>query len=383
MGPPMHMNWRYKTAGYAGWLAIAAPTFADIWSGQLVGVRAAVWACAFIVFGAVYLVYLRPQHPFQRRLVALGSIATLTVAGLTMVIVSVGLMKYLASITLTIVAGELPYLLPRRIVWVWIALQSLALATVFWLSFGWVSGLAGGCAYAGFQVFALGKAWLEIRERMARRELARANAELNATRALLAERTRITERLRIARDLHDSLGHHLTALSLQLDVASRKLDGPAATHVDEALAIARLLLSDVRTVVGELRDRSPIDLAAAIESLATFDSLPRVHVRVSEVLSLDTPEQANALLRSAQEVVTNAIRHAHAQNIWLEVSSTDRGIQLDARDDGGGATALTLGHGLSGIRERFEEHDGTVEFSTASGQGFAVHAFMPRREPAS
>ena len=106
-------------------------------------------------------------------------------------------------------------------------------------------------------------------------------------------------------------------------------------------------------------------------------------VKVSEVLSLDTPEQANALLRSAQEVVTNAIRHAHAQNIWLEVSSTDRGILFDAHDDGAGATALTLGHGLSGIRERFEERDGTVEFSTASGQGFAVRAFMPRREPAS
>src|SRR5204863_1503702 len=97
---------------------------------------------------------------------------------------------------------------------------------------------------------------------------ARANAELHATRALLVEDSRVAERLRISRDLHDTLGHHLTALSLQLEVASRLASGPAAERVTEAHAITRLLLGDVRDVVSRLRESSHFDVAAAIRTLA-------------------------------------------------------------------------------------------------------------------
>jgi signal transduction histidine kinase len=376
----MRVDWRFKTAGYAGWLAIAAPTAVDIRAGHLTGVRAVVWVGAFVLFGAVYAVYLRPDPLHQRRAAALAAVATLAAAGLSMVLTSVGLMKYLASITLTIVAGELPYLFSRRIVWIWIAVQSFVLGAVFWISFGSVAGLAGGSAYAGFQVFALGRTWLELRERSARRELARANSELRGTRALLAESSRVAERLRISRDLHDSLGHHLAALSLQLDVAARKIDGPAADHVQQAHAITRLLLTDVRSVVGELRDRGRIELSAAIRSLAAQDGAPRVHVDVPDTLFVETPAQANALLRCAQEIVTNAMRHANAQNAWIRVAASAGGIELEARDDGAGAATLAPGHGLNGMRERFEELGGSIEFSTSPGQGFTVRAFIP--EPA-
>jgi signal transduction histidine kinase len=379
----MREDWRFKTAAYAGWLAIAVPTIVDIRAGHLTGLRALAWATAFLVFGATYAAYLRPASPDRRRSAAIPSIATLAVAGLTMVLTSVGLMKYLASITLTIVAGELPYLFSPRIVWMWVAAQSVVLGAVFWISFGWVSGLAGGSAYAGFQVFALGRAWVELRERAAREELARANAELRATRALLAESSRVAERLRISRDLHDSLGHHLTALSLQLDVAARKIDGPVADHVQAAHAITRLLLTDLRSVVGQLRDRGHIDLSGAIRSLEAMDGLPRVHVDVPDTLCVESPGQANALLRCAQEIVTNAVRHARAQNVWIRLAPGPGGIELDARDDGIGAARLRPGHGLNGMRERFEEHGGNVEFSAAAGRGFAVRAFMPRLEPGS
>jgi signal transduction histidine kinase len=290
------------------------------------------------------------------------------------------LMKYLASVALTIVAGELPYVLSRPVVWLWVAAQSAGLAAIFWYSFGWISGVAGGSAYAGFQIFALGRAWSEQRERLAHEHLARANTELRATRALFAESSRVAERLRIARDLHDSLGHHLTALSLQLDVAARKMDGPAAEHIQQAHAITRLLLTDVRAVVGQLRDHGRIELGAALRSLATTDTVPHVHVDVAEALAVDTPAEANALLRCAQEVVTNAIRHAAAQHVWITVTSTPDGVALDARDDGIGAAAVVPGHGLSGMRERFAEYGGEVEFSSAAGQGFRVRASLPRAE---
>jgi signal transduction histidine kinase len=302
-------------------------------------------------------------------------------ASLTMVLTSVGLMKYLASVALTIVAGELPYALTKRSVWIWVGAQSVALALIFGYAFGWVSALAGGAAYAGFQIFALGRTWSEQRERLAREELARANAELRATRALFAESSRVTERLRIARDLHDSLGHHLTALSLQLDVASRKSDGPAASHVQQAHAITRLLLTDVRDVVSQLRHDGRTQPAEALRALAIAESIPRVHVEVGEELAVDTPAHANVLLRCAQEAVTNARRHARAQNIWITVNSTAEGVELCARDDGKGVEDVEEGHGLIGMRERFAEFGGRIEFDTCAGQGFVVRGFLPRAEP--
>ncbi len=374
----MPTDWRFKAAGFCAWLATAAPAAADIYSGRLTGAPALTWAASFVLFGALYLSYLRPAPASPRqRGHSLAALAMLTVAAMTMVVTSVGLMKYLASVALTIVAGELPYVLSPRQVWIWVALQSAALATIFWLSFGWVAGVAGGLAYAGFQVFALGRSWLELRERLARQQLAAANAELRGTQALLAESSRIAERLRISQDLHDSLGHHLTALSLQLDVVARQLDGPAADQVHQAHAITRLLLADIRSVVGDLRSGTAIDLSGAISSLAAPDGDPKVHVDVPPSLSIDAPELANALLRCTQEIITNAVRHARAQNIWIRLAFAPGGIELCGSDDGIGAPALVRGHGLTGMRERVESQGGSLAVTSPPGQGLSLRAFIP------
>ena len=78
-----------------------------------------------------------------------------------------------------------------------------------------------------------------------------------------------------------------------------------------------------------------------------------------------------------QEVVTNAARHAGASNLWIRIERTADGIALHARDDGRGSAAVTWGNGLTGMRERFEEHAGRVEIVSAAGRGFEVHGFMP------
>lgn len=376
----MGAGWHFKAAGYIGWLAIAVPGIADVATGQLRGPRAWLWAVAFATFGATYATYLRPDTHPERRRAAIWSIAALTAGALTMVVTSIGLMKYLASVALTIVAGELPYVLSRQAVWIWITAHSVALALLFWHSFGWMSGVAGGSAYAGFQIFALGKTWSEQRERQAREELTRVNADLRATRALYAESSRVAERLRISRDLHDSIGHHLTALSLQLDVAARTSTGPSTQHIQQAHAITRLLLSDVRDVVGQLRDHGRIELSEAMRSLANDTGQPRIHVNAPDTLAVDTLAEANVLLRCAQEVVTNTIRHAAARNVWIAVASTPDGVELHAHDDGVGADVVVPGHGLHGMRERFSEYGGRVEFSGGAGQGFTVRAYLPRTD---
>ena len=143
-----------------------------------------------------------------------------------MVATAEGMTKYLCGISLTIVAGELPLLVSPAIAWTLAIAQSLLLATIFLQHFGWTGALSGGGAYAGFHLFAVAQGLLKKSEREARDALARTNAELLATRELLAESARTSERVRISRDLHDALGHHLTALSIQLDVAARRPTAP-------------------------------------------------------------------------------------------------------------------------------------------------------------
>jgi signal transduction histidine kinase len=286
----------------------------------------------------------------------------------------------LPGATLVVVAAEACDVVDPRVTRGWVIAQTLLLIGVFWHMGGPVTAVAAGGAYGGFQIFAVATMSLARSESRAREDLAWTNAELTATRELLAENSRVAERLRISRDLHDTLGHHLTALSLQLEVASRLSGGPAAERVEEAHAITRLLLSDVRDVVSRLRGSSRVDLTQAVRVLATAGGPLKIHIDMPTRLDLDDPAQAHALLRCVQEVITNASRHADAQNLWIEIEQRPEGVDLRARDDGRGVARLTCGNGLRGMRERFEEYAGTVEFRSATGEGFEVHGFMPRPE---
>jgi signal transduction histidine kinase len=259
-----------------------------------------------------------------------------------------------------IVVNELPYIFPARTAWMWISVQVLILTIIFWRFFGWQGALSGGGAFAFFHVFALGKADLQRRER-----------------SLLAENSRAAERLRIARDLHDALGHHLTALSIQLDVAARRVDGAAHADIREAHAITKLLLSDVRTVVSQLRHGGRVDPMSSLRTIAAQTPALRVHVTGPPTLPLDNAATADTIVRSVQELVTNAVRHAGARNLWVTIAASDRGVELVARDDGRGAATVVYGNGLTGMRERFAESAGSLEFNTAPGRGFEARGFLP------
>lgn len=168
-----------------------------------------------------------------------------------------------------------------------------------------------------------------------RRELTRINAELKATQQLQAESARLAERLFISRELHDAVGHHLAALSVNLQLASHLTEGEAAESIRAAHLVARTLLADVREVVGSLRHDTTIDLRSALQTLASGVKYPQIHVDIKD--ELVDPLQAHTLFRCAQEIITNAIRHANAQNLWLTLEKDAHGIALRARDDGNGS----------------------------------------------
>lgn len=360
-------------AGFVTWVASGVPSGLAIADGRLSGAGALTWLMAFTAFGVAYA--LACFGPSWRIEVERAVVLAQSMAAAIMVAVS---RDGLAGATMVIAASQLAELVPVRVAAIWIGLQTAVIAFRFWWLDGTLNALIVGGGYLGFQMFAMATATLAFRERTAREELARANAELQATQALLAEDSRVAERLRISRDLHDMLGHHLTALSLQLEVASRLASGPASERVAEAHAITRLLLSDVRDVVSRLRESSRFDLASAIGGLAAAATQLHVHVDVADGTTIEDPLQAHAILRCVQEVITNAMRHAQARNLWISVQRRDDGIVLTARDDGRGVDAVTSGNGLRGMRERFEELSGRVDFSSKPGAGFEVQAFVPK-----
>jgi signal transduction histidine kinase len=366
-----------RVAGYLTWIVCSIPGIVALIGGRMSTAQGAAWAASFAAFGLAFTLCSRRFRLFSARPALISLIAAQSTAGLMLVWTSGDGMP---AATLVVVAAELQAVFSSRVSLAWVAAQSVLLSAVFWMQTEPLSALVGTGAYAAFQMFAIAASWLAFNERSAREDLARTNAELTATRDLLAENSRVAERLRISRDLHDALGHHLAALSIQLEVASRLTSGQAADHVREAHAIARLLLSDVRDVVSRLRGGNRVDLTHALRSLAAGAGPIRIHLEMPDRLDLDDSAQAHAVLRCVQEIITNAARHGAAQNLWIRIAQRSEGLDLAARDDGRGASEWTWGNGLIGMRERFEEYAGRIEVRSALGEGFEVRGFMPRPE---
>lgn len=300
---------------------------------------------------------------------------------LTLCAVGVGVFNDsgLGSMLLVVSACLLPWLLPMAVGVFWLVASQLLLLPVFmqWLEFGWLEALMLSLLYAGFSGFVFVTSLVARQQAQEREEQRRLNAELRATRALLAESVRVNERTRISRELHDLLGHHLTALSLNLEVAHHLVDGKAQDHVGQARTLAKLLLSDVREAVSRIRDSDTIDMALILRPLA--ENVPGLFVEMElpDPFVLDDAERAHVLLRCTQEIVTNVVRHAQAERLRLSYRWERGGVRMVAIDDGRGAEAVAAGNGLRGMRERLLDYDGTLSWETQPGAGFRLEIHLP------
>jgi signal transduction histidine kinase len=292
----------------------------------------------------------------------------------------------LSAMLLLVMAGVLPWILSLRAAVAWLLLAHVPLVPSFMASgFSFWDALFQSTFYVGFSAFVLVTAYVARQQTEAREEQRRLNAELRATRVLLAESARVNERTRISRELHDLLGHHLTALSLNLEVAGHMTDGRAHEHVKQAHTLARLLLTDVREVVSQLREGDAIDLGAALLTLTERVPALQIHMDIEEPLSLDDAERAHVLLRCTQEIITNTVRHAGARNLWIHCRRQGGLILIDARDDGAGASRVIAGNGLRGMRERLQQHGGKMTVESTPGAGFHLRLQLPvdSNEPAA
>lgn len=358
-------------------------------SWQPEGDRAVAWGLAF---GAYVLVYVALSELVSRR-------PLLPERAGALVLLAAGLAVWFLDPTLTwmatlfvVTAGTWTSLFSRGVVTTLVVLQSVAVAL------GMVLTAADGAAvlaltgaFASFQAFAVVVIRGAERERAARaelddahrrlrathEELRTAHAELRAATALLSAASRDAERLRIARDLHDGVGHQLTALALELEIAGHRGAGDGAHHVTRARDIAKGLLTEVRDTVSALRDE-PQQLADTLREL--LGELPGLAVGL-EVAVAEPPGQDVALAvgRAVQEIATNTLRHSGAHRLDVAVTQDDAGtLTVHARDDGRGAPVVVPGNGLHGMAERVRALGGYVAVESGPGEGFAVTVRLPR-----
>jgi signal transduction histidine kinase len=218
------------------------------------------------------------------------------------------------------------------------------------------------------------------------RELQSANAELAAAREREKDLAVSEERVRLARDIHDGLGHHLTVLNVQLQAAAKLIerDPPrAAATIATCREVAQLALDEVRQSVAAMR-RTPLDgrsLDEALRSLvADFDRhspLAAGFEQQGAPVAL-APAAAMTVYRAVQEGLTNAQKHGAAAHVVVNLAWTPAALRVVVADDGSSAsTAGSGGFGLAGLRERAEQLGGSLHAAARSDGGFSLELELP------
>ncbi len=208
------------------------------------------------------------------------------------------------------------------------------------------------------------------------------------------DRAKLLEREMLARDLHDTVAHHVSAIAIraQAGLATAALKPEAATDALRVIeAEASKTLAEMRSMVRVLRQGDAPELApgrtlADIEQLASTALLagteaagPRVDVRITGDTESIPPIVAAALFRLAQESVTNARRHARGASIIDVVLEIDEsGVRLTVTNDGEAVPAATPGYGITGMMERTSLLGGTCQSGRAPGGGWVVTIVLPR-----
>jgi signal transduction histidine kinase len=220
-------------------------------------------------------------------------------------------------------------------------------------------------------------------------------AQIRATEREVARRQVSDERLRIARELHDAVGHHVSLINVQAGVALYLLDRDVEQARSALAAItssSKALLADMRTTLGVLRGADEEPSRAPVAGLARLDDLVAENLGAGLVVTVQVREDRRALpaavdlaaYRIVQEALTNTRRHSGASRALVVVGYTDDGLSVEICDDGTGRPPSTgaEGNGLPGMRERAAVLGGTLVAGPGERGGFRVAAHLPVRRSA-
>ncbi len=371
-------------AGAIAWSAVLVPALLD---DQVRPHMPAAWWVMMATYLVVFLIdTLIDWTPARARWQ--GGVLLLLGCAIILSVPSYSVAGVLAVTTIVVVAFVAPLAVTCAVGVAQVAVIMLALERAG--AEGPAGTLVWALAYGGFQLFAVAMVEATLREGRARealdvanRELAQRHAELAQAQDRLATASREAERLRIARDLHDTMGHQLTALALNLEAASHVSAGSAAqATVAQCRDLARGLLGEVRAAVGRLREGAgdtgaegglPARLRAVAEATPGLD----VRLDLDDLPPL-TMAQADAVFHGVQEALTNAARHSGADRVEVDLRSEEGEVVVRVVDDGPGLVGpVRWGNGLRGMRERYAAAGGILTVHSAPGEGFRVVGRLP------
>jgi signal transduction histidine kinase len=288
------------------------------------------------------------------------------------------------------VVGQAVFLLPRRFVGLFTLLLYLITLAHLAAPYGWTVALNNSLSFLAAFVFTLVFSYTAQAADRAREEaealsarLEEANRKLREAAAQTEELAVARERNRLAREIHDGLGHFLTTIAVQLEAAQALLgDSPslAADAIDKASKLSQEALADVRRSVGALRvDTARSPLVHQLEQLAQADPQLMVAVSVRGTARDQASAVEHAFFRVAQEGLTNVRKHAGTGRAQLTLDFRDPTlVKLSVEDDGRGAFGEAVaGFGLNGVRERIELLGGTMAAAGRPEGGFALLVEIP------
>jgi two-component system, NarL family, sensor histidine kinase DesK len=257
------------------------------------------------------------------------------------------------------------------------ALQIIAGLVPLIIAIGWLIGLS---AYSiGSSLFYIVIVGLVVVFLM---HVIKANGELRAARKEIERLAVTAERLRIARDLHDLLGHNLSLIALKSELARRLVSvAPerAAIEIGDIEQVARTTLQEVREAVASYRQPAlASELEAAQEILAAAGIIYKYQGR--EQMLTGIPPAAEAILSWAvREGVTNVIKHSRAQHCMIALTRDEHTIGIEIADDGRALSSVNgdAGNGLRGLAERTKSFDGRFEAASRTNGGFRLAITLP------
>ncbi len=281
-----------------------------------------------------------------------------------------------ATLLLLVLVIQAVLVLPRR----WAVLVAVLVPLVH-AGMGWPEAPRQVAITAVVVAFAFVLTVLYLDVQRARTALADANARLREYAAQAEDLATSAERNRLAREIHDGLGHHLTVVQMQVRAARAVLPSDRE-RADELLAKAedqaRAALADVRRSVGALREPWE-SVTAALSALTAESAGVTASLEVRGEPRTLPAEAERALYRAAQEALTNIRKHAGVDCARVLLDYSGEGVvRLRVEDDGRGFDGTPGGgFGLTGVRERVDHLGGTVDVASAPGRGVTMTVELP------
>ena len=216
------------------------------------------------------------------------------------------------------------------------------------------------------------------------RMASQANRELNSYLALSEKIAEDRERKRIAREIHDTLGHALTGISAGIDAVKVLVDIDTNRAKEQLNNVSVVVRDGIRDVRGSLNKMRPGALEnntlkeALIKIIREYEAISNleIHLRYEwDNIDLDIAKE-DIVFRVIQESITNSVRHGHAKTIWIELLEEEEAYVMTIQDDGVGFDELHYGYGLKQMQERLMIIGGSVHFENRDG--FYTHIEIPK-----